>query len=96
MRLALSLRRTLGELAEMPGHEFELWMAFIQNEPIGEKRMDFRFGFLQAQIASLGGAKNVKPTDFIPTWGEEEEIIEAPQNDPDFYREQFTQMQNGE
>ena len=96
MRLALALGRTLGEMASMTSAEFQCWQEFIETEPIGEKRMDFRFGFLQAQIASLGGAKNVKPTDFIPAWGEEEEIIEAHQNDPDFYREQFTQMQNGE
>jgi len=96
MRLALSLRRSLSELAEMPGHEFELWAAFIDSEPIGQSRDDFNFARLRMQIAGIAGAKNIKVDDFLVRWGETQADEPEPViNDPAQYRAAFQQAKNG-
>jgi hypothetical protein len=94
MRLALSLRRTLGEMAEMPGYEFALWQQFMATEPIGHQREDINFAMLKMQIAGLAGAKNTTLNDYLIQWGEPvgDDVIEAPINDPDFYRAAFKEM----
>ena len=58
MRLALSLRRTLSEIAERPGAEFRLWQEFMRTEPIGQRRDDMNFALLRMQIAGIAGAQN--------------------------------------
>ena len=97
MRLALSLRRTLSEIAEMPGAEFRLWQEFMRTEPIGQRRDDMNFALLRMQIAGIAGAKNQRIDDYLIPWGEQPEVEEIPvADDPAFYREQFQKMVNGE
>lgn len=97
MRLALSLRRTLSEIAEMPGAEFRLWQEFMRTEPIGQRRDDMNFALLRMQIAGIAGAKNQRIDDYLILWGEQPEAEEIPVvEDPAFYREQFQKMVNGE
>lgn len=96
MRLALSLRRTLAELAEMPGHEFELWAEFMRTEPIGQRRDDMNFALLRMQIAGIAGAKNIRPEDYLHDWNKPIERDVPVVNDPAFYQEQFQKMVNGE
>lgn len=96
MRLALSLRRTLGELAEMPGHEFELWAEYMRTEPVGPRRDDVNFALLRMQIAGIAGAKNIKVDDFLVHWGETQADEPEPViNDPAQYRAAFQQAKNG-
>lgn len=93
MRLALSLRRTLAEMSEMSGAEFALWIEFMASEPIGHQREDINFALLKMQIASIAGNKNLQLSDYLIKFGEPpDEPIEAPINDPDFYRAEFNKM----
>jgi hypothetical protein len=58
MRLALALGRTATELEEtLPEREWVEWMTFMENEPIGEARMDWRFAVLTAMFANANRAK---------------------------------------
>lgn len=87
MRLALSLRRTLGEMAEMPGLEFQYWLEFMRTEPIGHQREDINFALLKKQIAGIAGNADKTVDDYLIKWGEPEEPEE-----PVDYRAAFQQM----
>lgn len=92
MRLALSLRRTLVEMAEMPGLEFQYWQEFMRTEPIGHQREDINFALLKKQIAGLAGNSGTKLDDFLIDWGAPEEPEETTPVD---YRAAFQQIMNG-
>jgi len=92
MRLALSLRLTLSEIAEMPGAEFALWLKFMETEPIGHQREDINFALLRKQIAGLAGNSGAKLDDFLIDWGAP---VEAEETAPVDYRAAFQQIMNG-
>lgn len=65
----------------MSSREFAEWMAYMQVEPFGEQRMDYRFGILGAALGNImiklwsGKEGRLKPADFIPeVEGELEEV----------------------
>ena len=89
MRLALSLRRTLVEMAEMPGLEFQYWLEFMRTEPIGHQREDINFALLKKQIAGIAGNADKTVDDYLIKWGEPEETT------PVDYRAAFQQIMNG-
>jgi len=92
MRLALSLRRTLGEMAEMPGLEFQYWQEFMRTEPIGHHREDINFALLKKQIAGLAGNSGAKLDDFLIDWGAP---VESEETTPVDYRAAFKNLMNG-
>jgi len=92
MRLALSLRRTLGEMAEMPGAEFALWLKFMETEPIGMQRDDMHFALLQFQLSRIAGSKDGKVSDFLLDF---DKPIEPEETTPVDYRAAFQQIMNG-
>jgi hypothetical protein len=45
------------------------WATYFQIEPDAETRADARHGIQAYLIArTMGGVKNAKPSDYIPTW----------------------------
>lgn len=70
--LAGHLGMTLGELGErMSSEEFDLWMAYHAQFPIGEMRADFHAGVVAATIANMAGkrlpdGRSAAPTEFMP------------------------------
>lgn len=70
--LAGHLGMTLGELEQrMSAEEFDLWMAYHAQFPIGEMCADFHAGVVASTIANMAGkalkeGKLVTPAEFMP------------------------------
>lgn len=92
MRLALSLGKTLVEMAEMPSTEYQMWLEFMRTEPIGHHREDINFALLKKQIAGLAGNSGAKLDDFLIDWGAP---VESEETTPVDYRAAFQQIMNG-
>ena len=66
--------RTRRELLDNTGaDELAEWWEYNKLEPFGEERGDLRNGILCSLIAAAHGAKDSKPIDFMPDYGNERE-----------------------
>lgn len=70
-RLALALRRTLGELAQMPQAEYLGWVEYYHIEPWGSHYDDLRAGQIAAVVANANRDPSrtpepFRPLDFVP------------------------------
>lgn len=71
-------------LEELTWEQFCGWLAYAEVEPFGERRADLRMGIEASSIVNtlravnsvkrLPKSKLSKPTDFIPKFGDPEEI----------------------
>ena len=67
--LALELGIPVAELQErISFEEFLEWRAFYDLDPFGYQRHDLNTGIILAHVMSAMGAKNVKPSDFMPNF----------------------------
>jgi hypothetical protein len=63
---------TLGELGErMSGQEFDLWLAYHREAPLGVERADLHAGVVASTVANFAGKQikdghSMKPADFMP------------------------------
>lgn len=57
-------RITAPELGEL--------LEFLQSEPVGEDRADFRAAMGCFIAARAAGAKNTRLSDYLPKWGDED------------------------
>jgi len=78
LQLALRLGRTVAELDQtLSASEFDLWQAFNVFEPIGIKREDTLFAFLNYMNAIWHGAKDIDIKQFM-LFNNMDNLIEEP------------------
>ncbi|MCH7381179.1 phage tail assembly protein T [Acinetobacter higginsii] len=78
LQLALRLGRTVAELDQtLSASEFDLWQAFNVFEPIGIKREDNLFAFLNYMNAIWHGAKDIDIKQFM-LFNNMDNLIEEP------------------
>ena len=74
-RMALQMGCTVHELgARLSSAELTEWLGFHMLEPFGPERADDRARGMMAIAAMAGGAKGVRPADFLQVWRPKQEI----------------------